>query len=86
MQRRFAAAPSFLGQWPRDGRAVAGNATLQDFEAHCEAMPAAGPAIISPIMGIDRTEVETKARGLSWMVTVTTVREAEARVAAGAGC
>ena len=50
MQRRFAAAPSFPGQWPRDGRAVAGNATLQDFEAHCEAMPAAGPAIIQALL------------------------------------
>jgi nitronate monooxygenase len=66
--------------------AEAGDVAPPDFEAQCEAMLATGPAVISSIMGVYPAEFVAgmKARGIKWMATVTTAREAEAAVAAGA--
>jgi nitronate monooxygenase len=81
-----AAVRDFLGQWGPEVAAQAGDVALQDFEAQAAAMLAAGPAVISSIMGVYPPDfvAEMKARGIKWMATVTTVGEAEAAVAAGA--
>jgi nitronate monooxygenase len=59
---------------------------LPDFAAQCAAMLAAGPAVISSIMGVFPAEVvaEAKARGIAWFATATTLAEAREAVAAGA--
>ncbi len=77
---------AFLGQWGPAVDPAAGDAPLQDFDAQCEAMLAAGPPVISSIMGLYPAPfVEAlKARDIKWWATVTTVAEAEAAAAAGA--
>lgn len=77
---------SFLTQWGPEVAAGAGDAVPVDFEAQCEAMLQAGPAIISSIMGLFPAPFVTrmKDRGISWFANVTTVAEARAAVAAGA--
>ena len=77
---------TFLGGWGPEVAPEAGDAKLQDFSAQCEAMLEAGAPMISSIMGLfEPPFVETmKARGVSWLATVTTVAEAKAAVAAGA--
>ena len=76
----------FLGTWgpavPRD----AADATPPDFAAQCEAMLAAGPPIISSIMGLYPPEfvAKLKARGITWFANISTVAEARAAEAAGA--
>lgn len=64
----------------------AGDATLLDFAAQCEAMLEAGPPIISSIMGLypDHFVTRMKANGIKWFATATTVTEAKAAVDAGA--
>ena len=64
----------------------AGNATLPDFAAQCEAMLEAGPPIISSIMGLypDHFVTRMKANGIKWFATATTVSEAKAAEDAGA--
>ena len=59
---------------------------LPDFNAQCEAMLAAGPGVISSIMGIyPPVFVEAiKARGIAWFACATTAAEALAAEAAGA--
>src|SRR3954462_2569897 len=42
----------FLGQWGPAVAAEAGDAGLPDFQAQCEAFLAAGPAVVSSIMGV----------------------------------
>src|SRR5579883_2223637 len=49
---REAAVRAFLAQWGPEVPAEAGDATPPDFEAQCQAMLEAGPAIISSIMGL----------------------------------
>lgn len=79
------AVRTFLGQWGPAVPADAGDVVPPDFEAQCEAMLDAGPAVISSIMGlyppafVDRM----KAKRIKWFATVTTV--AEARMAQDAG-
>ena len=81
-----AAIRSFLGAWGPEVLPEAGDAAPLDFDAQCEAVLAAGPAVVSSIMGlyppafVDRL----KARGIAWFATVTTVAEARAAEAAGA--
>lgn len=76
----------FLATWGPTVPAEAADTAAPDFEAQCEAMLAAGPQVISSIMGlypapfVDRM----KARGIRWFATVTTVTEAVAAEAAGA--
>jgi nitronate monooxygenase len=81
-----AAVRAFLGTWGPPVPPEAGNVTLPDFAAQCEAMLEAGPSVISSIMGIYPPEFVSrfKARGIKWFATVTTVREALEAEAAGA--
>ena len=81
-----AAVRHFLGQWGPDVPAEAGDATPPDFAAQCEAMLAAGPAVISSIMGVypPAFVARMKERGIKWFATASTVAEARAAVAAGA--
>lgn len=77
---------AFLGQWGPPVPPDAGDATPPDFAAQCEAMLAAGPPIISSIMGLYPPDfvARLKQRGIAWFATVSTVAEARAAEAAGA--
>lgn len=76
----------FLGQWGPPVPADAGNVTLSDFHAQCEALLAVRPTIVSSIMGLySPAFVERlKQQGIAWFATVTTVAEAKAAENAGA--
>lgn len=77
---------AFLSAWGPEVPADAADAAPPDFEAQCEAMLAAGPAVISSIMGVypPAFVARMKARGIRWWATVTTVAEALEAEAAGA--
>ncbi len=77
---------TFLGAWGPEVAPKAGDAIPPDFAAQCEAMLAAGPSVISSIMGLYPPEfvARMKERGVKWFATVTTVAEARAAEAAGA--
>ena len=77
---------AFLGQWGPEVAEDAGDAAPLDFDAQCEAMLEAGPAVISSIMGLypEAYVARMKQRGIKWFATVTTVAEARAAVEAGA--
>lgn len=83
---REAAVREFLGAWGPEVPAEAGDAAPPDFGAQCEALLAAGPAIVSSVMGLyPPAFVERlKARGIAWFANVSTVGEALAAEAAGA--
>ena len=83
---REAEVRGFLAGWGPPVPAEAADATPPDFQAQCEAMLEAGPAIVSSIMGLYPPELVTrlKQRGIRWLANVTTVAEARAAVAAGA--
>lgn len=76
----------FLSEWgppvPRD----AGDHSLPDFNAQCQAMLQAAPKVISSIMGLYESKFvsDMKARGILWFATATTVEEAKAAESAGA--
>ncbi|HVY14774.1 MAG TPA: nitronate monooxygenase [Rhodopila sp.] len=76
----------FLGAWGPAVPAEAAEAVPLDFAAQCEAILAAGPAIVSSIMGVypPAFVARLKDRGIAWFATVTTVAEARAAEAAGA--
>ena len=76
----------FLGQWGPPVPAEAGDAVPFDFTAQCEALLAAGPPVISSIMGLfpENFIAEIKARGIAWFACATTLAEARAAQAAGA--
>lgn len=76
----------FLEKWGPEVPAKAPDASGPDFEAQCQAMLEAGPAVISSIMGLYPPEfvTEVKARGIRWYATVTSVEEALQAEAAGA--
>jgi nitronate monooxygenase len=76
----------FLGNWGPQVPPDASNVTPYDFDAQCEAILEAGPAIISSIMGLypDRIVARMKDKGIKWFATVTTVSEANAAEQAGA--
>lgn len=76
----------FLAQWGPEVAPDAGDAPLVDFDAQCEAMLEAGPAIISSIMGVFPAAfvARIKDKGISWFANVTTVAEARTAVEAGA--
>ena len=80
------AVRQFLGNWGPEVARDAGNFTLPDFAAQCEAMLEIGPPIISSIMGLypDHFVARMKAKGIKWFATVTTVAEAKAAEDAGA--
>jgi nitronate monooxygenase len=77
---------TFLGTWGPAVPAEAVNAAAPDFAAQCDAILAAGPAIVSSIMGVYPPEfvARMKERGIAWFAAVTTVAEAHAAEAAGA--
>jgi len=77
---------AFLANWGPEVAADAGDASLPDFTAQCEAMLAAGPTAISSIMGLYPPPFveRLKARGIKWFANATTVAEARAAEAAGA--
>lgn len=76
----------FLGGWGPPVPPEAGDAPLPDFSAQCEAMLAAGPSIISSIMGVypPAFVARLKERRIAWFASVSTVAEARAAEAAGA--
>jgi nitronate monooxygenase len=76
----------FLAIWGPPVRPDAGDATLPDFEAQCQAMLALCPKVISSIMGLYSPAFvsEMKARGILWFANATTVAEAKAAEQAGA--
>jgi nitronate monooxygenase len=80
------AVRAFLGQWGPPTPAEAGNAAPLDFAAQCQALLAAGPRVVSSIMGLfpEKFVAELKARGITWFACATTLAEARAAVAAGA--
>ena len=80
------AVRNFLRNFGPEVAREAGDVTLPDFAAQCEAMLEAGTPIISSIMGLypDDFVARMKARGIKWFATVTTVREARAAESAGA--
>ena len=81
-----AAVRDFLAKWGPPVPSEAGNVVLPDFEAQCDALLEASPAIVSSIMGLhaDRFVARMKAKGIKWFATVTTVSEAKAAESAGA--
>jgi nitronate monooxygenase len=76
----------FLGRFGPTVAEEAGDATPPDFAAQCEALLAAGPAVISSIMGVYPPDfvARIKERGIHWFATVSSVTEALAAEAAGA--
>jgi nitronate monooxygenase len=80
------AVRAFLAGWGPEVAPTAGDATPPDFDAQCEAMLEAGPAVISSIMGLypEPFVARMKSAGIRWFANVTTVAEAKAAEAAGA--
>ena len=83
---REAKVRRFLSGWGPEVPAEAGDAAPPDFAAQCEALLAAGPTVVSSIMGVYPPDVvsQLKARGIRWFATVSTVAEAIEAEAAGA--
>jgi nitronate monooxygenase len=81
-----AAVRRFLNDWGPEVPAAAADVLPPDFDAQCEALLEAGPAIISSIMGLfpERFVARMKSKGIKWLATVTTVSEAKAAESAGA--
>ncbi len=77
---------AFLADWGPAPPADAADAGPPDFAAQCEALLAAGPPVVSSVMGLYSAEfvARMKARGIAWFANVTTVAEARAAEAAGA--
>lgn len=76
----------FLSHWGPPVPADAGEASLPDFAAQCQALLAARPAVISSVMGLFPSAyvAELKAAGIAWFATVTTIAEGLAAEQAGA--
>jgi nitronate monooxygenase len=76
----------FLGQWGPPVPPEAGDAAPLDFVAQCTAMLAAGPRVVSSIMGLfpENIVADLKARGIAWFACATTLAEAREAEAAGA--
>ncbi len=77
---------AFLAQW---GPAVpdgAGESTLPDFRAQCDALLQAAPRAVSSVMGLypPGFVAQLKARGILWVANVSTLAEARAAEQAGA--
>ncbi|MCB8881990.1 nitronate monooxygenase [Acidisoma cellulosilytica] len=77
---------SFLDSWGPPVPAEAGDAAPLDFADQCAAVLAAGPAVVSSIMGLYPPSVldQIKAQGIAWFACVTTLAEGLAAEAAGA--
>jgi nitronate monooxygenase len=77
---------AFLAQWGPEPPPEAGDLAVLDFDAQCEALLDAGPAVISSIMGLypPAFVARMKERRISWWATATTRAEARAAEDAGA--
>ncbi len=84
--RAEAQVRDFLGQWGPAPEPDAGETSKPDFQAQCEALLAAGPAVVSSIMGVYPPDfvARLKERGVHWFANVTTLAEAREAEAAGA--
>ena len=76
---------AFLARWGPAVPETAGDVTLPDFDAQCDALLDVAPTAVSSIMGVfpPRFVERVKARGIAWFATATTL--AEARTAHDAG-
>ncbi|MCM0019295.1 MAG: nitronate monooxygenase [Tagaea sp.] len=76
----------FLGKFGPAVAPAAGDAAPPDFDAQCEAVLDAGPAVVSSIMGLYPAPfvARLKARGIAWFANATTLAEAKAARDAGA--
>lgn len=81
-----AAVAEFVSRWGPEVSVEAGDATPLDFEAQCDAMLEASPAVISSIMGVFPPDyvARMKERSVKWFAGATTVTEALEAEAAGA--
>jgi nitronate monooxygenase len=76
----------FLATWGPRVPPQAGDATLPDFAAQCEALLTTGAPIVSSIMGLfpPTFVARLKQRSIAWFANISTVAEARAAEAAGA--
>jgi nitronate monooxygenase len=76
----------FLASWGPAVPPEAGNATLPDFTAQCEAFLDAAPRVVSSIMGVfpPAFVARLKERGIAWWATANTVADARRAQEAGA--
>jgi nitronate monooxygenase len=76
----------FLAHWGPPAPPEAGDAVPLDFARQCEALLAAGPPVVSSIMGLYPPSfvARLKERGIAWFACVTTLGEAKAAERAGA--
>jgi nitronate monooxygenase len=76
----------FLANWGPPVAPDAGDESLPDFAAQCEALLAAGPPIVSSVMGLYPAPFidKLKKRGIFYFAHVTTLAEARAAEAARA--
>lgn len=77
---------AFLAEWGPEVAPEEADKRPPDFDAQCEAMLAAAPAVVSSIMGLFAPALAARFRkqGCAWFATATTVEEAKAAEAAGA--
>jgi len=75
-----------MATWGPPVPADAGEMTLPDFNAQCEALIASAPTAVSSIMGVFPPPFveRLKERRIAWFATATTLAEARAARAAGA--
>jgi nitronate monooxygenase len=85
-QAHEAQVRAFLERFGPQVPASAGDVTLPDFAAQCEALLAAKPPIVSSVMGLypPAFVARLKQSGIVWFANVSTVAEARAAEAAGA--
>jgi nitronate monooxygenase len=76
----------FLSAWGPPVPEAASDAKPPDFAQQCEAFLAAGPAVVSSIMGLypPAFVARLKDRGIAWFACATTLAEARAAERAGA--
>jgi nitronate monooxygenase len=76
----------FLGTWGPPVPPEAADASPPNFAEQCEVMLAAGPPILSSVMGLypPAFVAKLKQRGITWFANISTVAEARAAEAAGA--
>jgi nitronate monooxygenase len=76
----------FLEAWGPPVPPSAGDSTLPDFDAQCEAFLDLKPAAVSSIMGVFPASFvnRLKESGIAWFATATTLAEARAAATAGA--
>jgi nitronate monooxygenase len=77
---------TFLERWGPAVAPSAGDVTLPDFDAQCEAFRDLRPPVVSSIMGVFPSVFvrQFKERGIRWFATATTLDEARAARDAGA--